>query len=104
MGSLPCQTGGMEKKAVPRCGTLPGYDAHLRRKEATCDACRAANAVAQREYRDNRAGARERSRYWKRTKTAAWQRLADEFPDRFQEILDEVRTAEPPPQLPAKSG
>ncbi|MEV0695394.1 hypothetical protein [Streptomyces sp. NPDC050388] len=36
---------------VPVCGTRKGYDAHRRRGEAACPACRAANSAADRYYR-----------------------------------------------------
>ncbi|MFD4543553.1 hypothetical protein [Streptomyces bauhiniae] len=34
-----------------QCGTTRGYQAHLRRKEPTCQPCRDANAAADRRYR-----------------------------------------------------
>ncbi|MBL1108025.1 hypothetical protein JK361_26130 [Streptomyces sp. 5-8] len=34
-----------------RCGTLPGYRRHQRRKEPQCDACRKARTAADRHYR-----------------------------------------------------
>lgn len=40
----------------PKCGERRMYHRHLRNKEKPCDACRAANAAADRKYRNTGSG------------------------------------------------
>ena len=42
---------GYRGRAVPVCGTRAGYEAHRRRGEPTCEACRDANRVFVAERR-----------------------------------------------------
>lgn len=56
--------------------------------------------AARERMRQRRAGvpgARERDRWWVRTRYAALQQLCEEHPQRFAEILQEIRRDSPGP-------
>ena len=83
----------------PEHGTYTGYQWHVREGVPTCAPCRAAKAAYQRQYRATRPGAREADRAWNKTRRHALERLAFEYPKRFQDLLEEERLAEPRPVL-----
>lgn len=41
-------------RKVAQCGTRSGYNAHLRKKEPTCDACKAAHSKSVVEFNHNK--------------------------------------------------
>lgn len=51
LNAVPLNT----RRAQPVCGTYSGYQKHIREKEPTCFACRAARAEYTRNYRKLRA-------------------------------------------------
>lgn len=87
----------------PLCGSYAGLSRHKTRKEQPCDACLAAGADYQRQYRATREGAKEQVRWWRRTRDRALIQLSREFPARYLAILYEIREADPIPPLPPKS-
>ena len=75
---------------VAPCGTYAGYQRHKKFGETPCQRCRDANAAYVREWRsdpDNRA----RTQAANNARQRALQRLADEYPKRFLELLNEER-------------
>jgi hypothetical protein len=52
----PIKIKGRGRK-VAECGTRAGYNAHLRKKETTCDACRAAQTKSIIEFNQNKKAA-----------------------------------------------
>ena len=83
-------------------GTYGGYQRHNRRRELPCEACLVAARDYQRRFRALNPATRERDRWWTRTRSRAFERLACEYPERFAEILAEVRQADPDPALAAR--
>lgn len=73
-----------------RCGTYGGAQRHRLRGETACEPCREAAREYMRSYR-NRKG-RGADRWWNRTRRFALERLAAEHPERFGELLAEVRS------------
>ncbi len=84
---------------VTACGTYGGYQAHARRGEAPCEACRVANRNYTRRLRAFRPDIRQTDRWSSRTRYRALERLAKEYPARLAEILDEERAKDPDPRL-----
>jgi hypothetical protein len=72
-----------------RCGTYPGYQRHVRRKEETCPACRESNRVATRARRESGADA---ERMAAAARDRARKRLAREFPERYRQLVSEELT------------
>ena len=85
----------MTAEVDERCGTYAGAVRHAHLKEPACDACLAAKREYMRAFRARTGPARDR--WWTRTRHAAMQRLAEEYPERFRELLAEVRKSEPTP-------
>jgi len=81
-----------------RCGTYAGAMQHARLKEPACDACRKAKREYMRDFRARKGPANDR--WWTRTRHAALERLAEEYPERFRELLAEVRKSGPTPWDP----
>ena len=74
-----------------RCGTYAGVQQHRKRKEPACDECRKAAREYMSELRVRKGPARDR--WWARTRGAALERLASEYPERFRELLAETRAS-----------
>ena len=72
-------------------GTHGGYLAHLKRSEKACQRCKDAQAAYMRNYRAGDAERRRKDRWWNNTAEAARVLLAAEYPERFAEILAEIR-------------
>jgi hypothetical protein len=72
-------------------GTYAGHQRHGFLGVPVCDACRAAAAAYQRNRRSAQPAARSADGYWNRTRHMALERLAREYPQRFAEILAEIR-------------
>lgn len=72
-------------------GTYGGYQAHRKRGETPCARCREANAQYKRDIRTGDVGMRRKDRWWNNTRAAALALLAKEYPERFEEILAQVR-------------
>jgi hypothetical protein len=87
--------------AVAGCGTYAGLQAHKKRREEPCQPCKDAGAAYVRAYRSASPARRAADRWWTRTRHAALERLAREYPERFQAILAEERTVTPNPWRPA---
>jgi hypothetical protein len=78
------------------CGTLGGYQHHLRCGEEPCQKCLDANAKYMREYRAAHYGQqRTRLTWWRRTRQTALNQLAREYPERFGQLLEEARREHP---------
>lgn len=98
----------------PRCGTEKGVQAHYAAGTPPCDACRAARATAEQARRVARAArtpfwliphgangytnyncrcpvCRKANRELAASRRRALLRLAEEYPERFQQILAEQR-------------
>lgn len=73
----------------PDCGTPEGYQRHRRRNEKACPACRKANTVARRAYRNASPDARSRENTRSKARVRALRRLRDEFPDRFGQLAEQ---------------
>jgi hypothetical protein len=80
------------RQAAP-CGTYGAYQAHRKRGQEPCDACRAANAAYERQYRKNSPELYARELAAQYAKERALRRLASEYPERFTELLNEERLA-----------
>ena len=72
-----------------RCGTYAGVQRHRKLKESACDACREAQREYMRALRARMGPARDR--WWNRTRHAALERLAGEYPERLAELIAEER-------------
>jgi hypothetical protein len=82
------------------CGTYAGYQQHTLRKEPACGPCKEAARQHTRDLRARRGPANDR--WWNRTRGAALQRLAEEYPERFRELLAEERKSGPTPWDPGE--
>ena len=83
------------------CGAYAASQQHRKRGEALDAACLAAQRDYVLDYRQRRGP--EDDRWWVRTRAAAMQRLADEYPRRFVELLaDERSKARPRPKVPVR--
>ena len=87
-----------ETLADERCGTYAGVQQHRKLKESACDACREAQREYMRALRARMGPARDR--WWNRTRHAALELLAAEYPERLRELLAEVRKDGPTPWDP----
>ena len=76
-----------------RCGTYAGVSRHYQLGEPVCDDCREAGRQYMRDYRARRGPARDR--WWNNTRSAALELLAAECPERFGELLAQVRAVRP---------
>ena len=72
------------------CGTYGGAQRHRKRKEPLDQACKDALRDYMRDFRGRRGPGHDR--WWNQTNDAAHRRLAAEYPERFAELLAEVRT------------
>jgi hypothetical protein len=81
-----------------RCGTYAGVQRHRRRREPACNECREAKRQYMRDFRARKGPANDR--WWISTRRAALQLLAEEYPERFGELLTEVRKSGPTPWDP----
>ena len=75
---------------IAPCGTYAAYQRHKKLGETPCQPCKDANAAHQRQWRsdpDNHA----RTQAANNARHRALQRLADEYPKRFLELLNEER-------------
>ena len=75
--------------AVVPCGTYGGAQRHKRAGEPLCEPCRLAYRDYMRDYRSKTGPGRDR--WWNKTRSAALERLAAEYPGRFNELLAELR-------------
>jgi hypothetical protein len=75
-------------------GTRNGWQECRKRSQGACTPCNDANTAYMREYRAGDSIRRRKDRWWNNTRSAALERLVAEYPQRFTEILAEVR-AEP---------
>lgn len=81
-----------------RCGTHAGVSEHRRRHETPCGPCKAFWREYTARMRKRRGTAYDK--WWNRTSSAARVRLAAEYPERFAEILAQVRAENPSPWDP----
>ena len=82
---------------MAECGTPAGYEAHWRNDEPACDECRQAHAERSRRYRARRSPAtRERHNARQKARRDALEQLAYEYPERFAELLAEMKSAQRP--------
>jgi hypothetical protein len=81
-----------------RCGTYAGVMQHRKLKEPACDECREAQREYMHAFRARKGPGNDR--WWGRTRNTALQRLAEEYPERFRELLAEVRKDGPTPWDP----
>lgn len=86
--------------AVGRCGTPAGAQRHRKRGEPTCQACRDATAAYMRDLRSQRGA--DCDKWWNNTYATAQRRLVAEYPERFAELLAEVRESGPSPWDPGE--
>jgi hypothetical protein len=83
------------EQVLSGCGTHPGYQAHRKRGEDACEACKAAN----REYMNDwmARNPEKRAAYKQKAviRDRALERLAREYPERFMELYfeEEARSA-----------
>lgn len=77
-------------------GTYAGWNQHNRRGERPCQRCMDAQAEYMRTRRAGDPIARRQDKWWNHTRRTALDRLAREYPERFAEILAEVRREERP--------
>ena len=82
-----------------RCGTYAGVQQHRKRREPACDLCRQAARDYMRGLRTREGPSRDR--WWNKTRGAALERLAKEYPERFAQLLAEERGNGPTPWDPA---
>lgn len=73
------------------CGTTAGYARHLRDKTDPCSACRKANATAALGRANANPQYRVKQRRGEEARRRARIRLAEEYPERFAELLAEER-------------
>lgn len=76
-----------------RCGTYAGWNAHVHAGETPCQACRAAAAAYQREYRQ-RPHARARRLAKEGAKRRALAALAARYPVEYQQLLQAEEAAQ----------
>ncbi len=74
-------------------GTYAGYQWHKRQPDEPCEACRVANRNYMRDLRRRSPLRRARDRWDTKTKNRALWRLAMEYPERFNQLIDEERAA-----------
>ena len=71
------------------CGTQAGYQAHRKRGEDACEACRQANRSYMNAYNRRNPGSQEKYREKAAVRDRALERLAHEYPERFMELYYE---------------
>jgi hypothetical protein len=81
-------------EAVIEHGTYAAYQRHKREGVPPCEQCRQANTRYQRRFLAFRPEVREAGRARHRERSRALERLAREYPKRFQELVEEERAAE----------
>lgn len=72
-----------------RCGTPAGYQAHRKRKEPACDACRRANAEYTAAVRASNPGLYAQNVANNSARSRAMTRLARLHPDEFKALYRE---------------
>lgn len=72
-----------------RCGTDAGYQAHRRRNEEPCAACRRARAKKIREYRASNDECLVRESLYRAARSRATSRLVALHPGQFRILMDE---------------
>jgi hypothetical protein len=87
-----------EAAAAGRCGTYGMAQWHRKHGQPLDQACRDAYRDYMRDYRARKGPGNDR--WWNQTYDAALRRLAAEYPERFGELLAEVRESEPTPWDP----
>lgn len=88
-------------KPAARCGTYAGYQRHTRTTHTEpCAPCKQARDAYLAAYR-SLAETRSKLRWWNKTRSAALELLAAEYPDRFAELVSEQRTGRDNPWNPA---
>jgi len=80
------------------CGTYGAAQRHRRRGEPLDQACKDARRDYMRDFRSRTGPGNDR--WWVRTYNTALRDLAAEYPERFAELLAEVRESEPTPWDP----
>jgi hypothetical protein len=88
----------MAEEAIPPCGTYAAYQRHGRLGEERCDPCRQAAKDYMTSLRQ-KPGGRTKDRWWNKTRNAALERLAQEYPARLLELLDEERASTSLPEV-----
>lgn len=81
------------------CGSYAGLQRHKARQERPCEECREAGRKYIKDWRDRTPGARDRDKYYRSTRERALTQLSREYRARYLQILDEIRQAEPLPEL-----
>ena len=82
----------MSARSSSACGTYAGAQQHRKRGEEVCQPCRNAAAAYLRDWRARNPQSRAKERQQNNARSRALWRLADEFPDRFRELVaDELR-------------
>jgi hypothetical protein len=77
--------------AIAVCGTDSGYQRHIRHQEEPCEACRMARRDYMRDLRARSPRIRAGDRIDTKVKNRALWRLAREYPQRFNQLVDEER-------------
>lgn len=81
----------MPPAARAKCGTYSGYQAHNRRDETPCDECRQANSDYHQNRRATNPTAKARDQRRNSSYSKALWRLAREYPQRFNELVEQVK-------------
>jgi hypothetical protein len=90
-----------------RHGTYGGAQKHRRLNEPVCAECLEAQRDYKRDYRSQRG--LDPDKWWNKTHQLALRQLAREYPERFAEVLAEVRREQPStpwdaPEADARAG
>lgn len=93
----------MSTTTAPECGTYSGLQRHNRLGQEPCQPCRDAGAERMRDYR-KRPGHQAKDRWWGRTRQAALEALAREYPERFAALLAAERAAGQSPYADTPGG
>ena len=78
----------------PRCGTYAGAQAHKRRHESPCDACRKASAEYIAEWRRKNPAAHDRERVGVKLRSRALTILGQRHPTELRSIIADLRRAD----------
>jgi hypothetical protein len=82
-------------RAIAECGTDGGYQRHIRLREEPCEACRMARRDYMRDLRARSPHIRAGDQVDTKVKNRALWRLAREYPQRFNQLVDEERARLP---------
>lgn len=82
------QRTGAGNLADPRCGETRGYQAHRKRNEPPCDACREAQRVYVAAFRAAKPGAQQRIARKQHARDRALRELARLFPAEFERLYE----------------